>query len=102
MKPLTTEQQEQAIDLIGKLSNETMQINAPFAYYIQSAKAFLNSLKPKVYVCCLEVDNFVYLENLEKDYWCDDIQYAKSFNSIEEYRELISKVEKNEGLNTSS
>jgi len=28
-----------------------MQINAPFAYYIQSAKAFLNSLKPKVYVC---------------------------------------------------
>jgi hypothetical protein len=45
MKQLTTEQQEQAVELIERSIHENQE------RYILSAKAFLQSLKPKVYVC---------------------------------------------------
>ena len=49
MKQLTKEQQEQAVELIElSLNQETLYDRM---MYIQSAKAFLQSLKPKVYVC---------------------------------------------------
>ena len=49
MKQLTTEQQEQAVELIElSLNQETLYDRM---MYIKSAKAFLQSLKPKVYVC---------------------------------------------------
>jgi hypothetical protein len=49
MKQLTKEEQEQAVELIElSLNLETLYDRN---IYIRSAKAFLQSLKPKVYVC---------------------------------------------------
>jgi hypothetical protein len=49
MKQLTTEQQEEMFKMIEHLSKEDALMNKD--YYIDKAKAFLQSLKPKVYVC---------------------------------------------------
>ena len=49
MKQLTTEQQEEMLKMIEHLSKEDALMNKD--YYIDKAKAFLQSLKPKVYVC---------------------------------------------------
>ena len=49
MKQLTKEQQQEMLKMIEHLSKEDALMNKD--YYIDKAKAFLNSLKPKVYVC---------------------------------------------------
>ena len=49
MKELTKEQQEEMLKMIEHLSKEDALMNKD--YYIDKAKDFLNSLKPKVYVC---------------------------------------------------
>jgi len=49
MKLLTTEQQQEMLKMIEHLSKEDALMNKD--YYIDKAKDFLNSLKPKVYVC---------------------------------------------------
>jgi len=49
MKQLTKEQQQEMLKMIEHLSKEDALMNKD--YYIDKAKAFLQSLKPKIYVC---------------------------------------------------
>jgi hypothetical protein len=90
MKQLTTEQQEQALDLIERSIGEN-QVN-----YIQSAKTFLQSLKPKIYVGCIDHSDMVFLEHKENEYWNSDIREAINFYSIDEARAVLDSIEKDE------
>lgn len=99
MKQLTKEQQEQAVELIKGL----MQKN-PMDNYIESAKAFLQSLKPKIYVCKIdEKEKIEYLQgfyanNIFLPQWNTSIGTAKQFNLFEEARELLNSIEKDDNF----
>lgn len=91
MKQLTTEKQQQAIELISDLAE-----NEPNDY-IALAKEFLNSLKPKVYVCKIAgFCTFFYCDN--DIIWTLNIDEATSFNSTEKAREALYSIPKDEGF----
>ena len=95
MKQLTKEQQEQAVELIEKIS--TMPCHASYANntnYVQSAKTFLQSLKPKIYIGCIDHSDMVFLENKEDEYWCSDIDKAINFDSFDEARAVLESIKK--------
>lgn len=95
MKPLNKEQQEQAIEIIEKVSNEAPQ--GAYRYYVEKAQAFLNSLKPKIYICKISGCYLsYYLEHIDGFTWNNDISIAKPFNSIEEAREVLDSIQKDE------
>ena len=78
MKQLTKEQQEEMLKMIEHLSKEDAFINRD--YYIDKAKAFLQSLKPKVYVCIIHNNgkiNFWKDDYFETGSWSTRIEDAK-------------------------
>jgi hypothetical protein len=93
MKLLTTEQQEQAVELIElSLNLETLYDRN---IYIRSAKAFLQSLKPKVYVCNIDEDGLMFY--LREDNLFDmDFELAKYFHEFDEARSVLDSIEKYE------
>ena len=95
MKQLTKEQQEQAVEIIEKfiLVKESPSKYDP-TYFINSAKAFLKSLKPKVYVCKIRSNEIYYLKE-DCVGWCNYTNIAKGFSSIEEAREVLQILKKN-------
>ena len=95
MKQLTKEQQEHAVELIEKFSLGCQPSNY-YKQFVKHAQAFLQSLKPKVYVCHLDDGDLYYFGDI--DIWELDIDESKSFNSIEEARTLLDSIEKYEGL----
>ena len=92
MKQLTKEQQEQAVELIELvLKPETLGNRM---MYIQSAKAFLQSIKPKVYVGQMrQVNTLFFYDNTNA--LCEDIEFAYSFDSVEQAQEYKAKCEIN-------
>jgi hypothetical protein len=95
MKQLTKEQQEQAVEIINDLLG---QIESPWANdisYIHSAKAFLQSTKPKIYVCQNVCGTFYYYSKFILNKEVINEKYIKSltdahrFDSIEEAQEFI-------------
>ena len=88
MKQLTKEQQEQAVELIEK----SIIDSGDYSKYIESAKAFLQSLKPKIYVCQNISGTFYYFSKsvLNEDYVCS-INDAHRFDSIEDARIFIDE-----------
>ena len=85
MKQLTKEQQEQAVELITVLSEKERND------YIQLAKAFLQSLKPKIYVCSIDEENYIcYLG--DKCIFYDEIESALIFDNIEDARKLMERT----------
>ena len=89
MKQLTKEQQEQAVELIERSIVENQ------GNYIQSAKTFLQSLKPKVYIGCLDEDSvMIFVKDENKDSWVDNIEQAKGFNEYDEAKAALDYVEK--------
>jgi hypothetical protein len=98
MKQLTKEQQEQAVELIESivLSTEKSSIYNRAAF-IQSAKTFLQSLKPKIYIGRVDASrDIVFLEHQEDEYWNSDIGDAINFHSIDEARAVLDSIEKDE------
>jgi hypothetical protein len=92
MKQLTKEQQEQAVELIERSIRENQ------GNYIQSAKTFLQSLKPKIYIGCLEDDGIIiFLQHENENYWVDDIEQAKSFNEYDEAKISLDNIKKYKG-----
>lgn len=92
MKQLTKEQQKQAIELI-----EGLIVKNPMDNYIQSAKAFLQSLKPKIYVCQIRPEltrTSIYFFDVVNAI-CIEKKYAQSFDTIEQAREYKAKCEFN-------
>ena len=92
MKPLTTEQQEQAVELIELgLKPET---SGNRMMYIQSAKAFLQSLKPKVYVCQNNCGFFYFFSKsvLNEDFIIGESN-AHRFDSIEQAEMFINEYQ---------
>jgi hypothetical protein len=89
MKQLTKEQQEHAVELIELgLKPETLYDKM---MYIQSAKAFLQSLKPKIYVCSIDKENYIcYLG--DKCIFYDEIESALIFDNIEDARKLMERT----------
>ena len=87
MKPLTTEQQEQAVEILERIANDE-----PKDYYYESAKAFLNSLKPKVYVCQNDGGFFYFFSKsvLNEDFIIGESD-AHSFDSIEQAEMFITE-----------
>lgn len=81
MKQLTKEQQEEMLQFIEYLSKEDAFINKD--YYIDKAKAFLQSLKPKIYVCQLfgigEI-RFWKGAHISGALWVSEIEDAKSYS----------------------
>ena len=94
MKPLTTEQQEQAIELIERVANDE-----PKDYYYESAKDFLQSLKPKVYVCNNNHGSMFFFSKsvLNEDFVITESD-AHIFNSIEDAREILDSIQKDDGI----
>jgi hypothetical protein len=91
MKQLTKEQQEQAVELIERSIVENQ------GNYIQSAKTFLQSLKPKFYIGCVDASrDMVFLEHKENEYWNLDIREAINFYSFDEARAVLDSIEKDE------
>jgi Rad3-related DNA helicase len=91
MKQLTKEEQEQAVELIEK----SIQDEGMYSEYIQSAKTFLQSLKPKIYIGCVDKDSvMIFLKDENKDYWRYDIEQAKVFNEYDEAKAALDYVEK--------
>ena len=78
MKQLTKEQQEQAVELIElSLNLETLYDRN---IYIRSAKAFLQSLKPKCYVCIIHNNGKIKFwkdDYFETGNWSTSIEDAK-------------------------
>ena len=90
MKQLTKEQQEQAVDILERVANDS-----PKEYYYDSAKAFLQSLKPKVYVCEItESGKVKYLSLAERNYshWNEDVNEAIKYDSVEDARNMIKQL----------
>ena len=90
MKQLNKEQQQQAIELISDLAE-----NEPNDY-IALAKAFLQSLKPKIYICQIRQANTIFFFSksiLNQDFVIDE-SYAHIFNSIEEARIGLNDISK--------
>ena len=86
MKLLTTEQQEQAVEILERIANDE-----PKDYYYESAKAFLQSLKPKIYVCSIDEENYIcYLG--DKCIFYDEIESALIFDNIEDARKLMERT----------
>ena len=95
MKQLTKEQQEQVLTLVEHLSKEDSFMNKE--YYINAAKTFLQSLKPKIYVGCVDASrDIVFLEHQEDEYWCSIIERAINFYSFDEARTVLDSIEKDE------
>jgi len=92
MKELTKEQQQEILKMIEHLSKEDALMNKD--YYIDKAKAFLQSLKPKVYVCKIRSNEIYYLKE-DCVGWCNYTNIAKGFSSIEEAREVLQILKKN-------
>jgi len=92
MKQLTKEQQEQAVELIEKIF-DTKTTNE-HREYIQSAKAFLQSIKPKVYVGQIRQANTLFFYD-NTNALCEDIEFAYSFDSVEQAQEYKAKCEIN-------
>ncbi len=90
MKQLTTEQQEEMLKMIEHLSKEDALMNKD--YYIDKAKAFLNSLKPKVYVCQNNEGFFYFFSKsvLNEDFVVNESD-AHRFYSIEQAEVFIDK-----------
>lgn len=80
MKQLTKEQQEQAVELIEKSITDA----GDYSNYIESAKAFLQSLKPKYYVCMLTKGEIRYLTNDAR--LMKDKKLAFEFDNINDAR----------------
>ena len=85
MKQLTKEQQQEMLKMIEHLSKEDALMNKD--YYIDKAKAFLQSLKPKIYVCQNRCGQFYFIDNvgdpvpLEED--------ALKFETVEDAQNFI-------------
>jgi hypothetical protein len=90
MKQLTKEQQEQAVELIEKSITE----NVSYKDYIESAKAFLQSLKPKVYVCSVTSGEISFYKTNPvngNDYFTSDIHSANTYN-IEDAQDVKNRL----------
>jgi hypothetical protein len=96
MKQLTKEEQEQAVELIESIVSSTEKSSIyNRAAFIQSAKTFLQSLKPKVYIGCINPSyEIVFLEHKEDEYWCSVIEEAINFYSFDEARAALDSIEK--------
>jgi len=90
MKLLTKEQQEEMLKMIEHLSKEDAFINRD--YYIDKAKAFLQSLKPKVYVCQNNGGFFYFFSKLvlNEDFVVTE-SYAHIFDSTEQAEVFIDE-----------
>ena len=96
MKLLTKEEQEQAVQIIKNLTQDSVQ-----DFYYESAKAFLKSLKPKVYMCQIDEDKHIYFLNANRN-WDLLFESAMFFDSIKmQGRCWIVKI-KTKAVNTSS
>jgi len=93
MKQLTKQEQEQAVELITDLVESTEK-SAIYnrAEYIESAKAFLQSLKPKIYVCQNNCGFFYFFTKsvLNEEFALDE-SYAHRFDSIEQAQIFIDE-----------
>jgi len=91
MKQLTTEQQEQAVELIEKFSLGC-QPSGYYKQFVKHAKAFLQSLKPKVYVCQNRCQVFYFFS---KSVLNEDFVVAESdahiFDSLEQAEMFIDE-----------
>ena len=92
MKLLTTEQQEQAVEILERIANDE-----PKDYYYESAKAFLNSLKPKVYVCQNNGGFFYFFSKsvLNEDFVVTESD-AHIFDSTEQAEVFIDEYKNND------
>jgi hypothetical protein len=85
MKQLTKEEQEQAVELIESIVSSTEKSSIyNRAAFIQSAKTFLQSLRPKIYVGMVNINNlqFFYYEGCSS--WVINPKDAYSFKSIDD------------------
>jgi len=90
MKQLTKEEQEQAVELIEQSTTDL----GDYINYIHSAKAFLQSLKPKIYVGQIRQANTILFFD-RTSALTDDIQFAYSFIGIDAAKEFKDKCEIN-------
>jgi hypothetical protein len=96
MKQLTKEQQEQAVELITHLSKETGNLMNK-EYYIDKAKDFLHSMKPKIFVCQDICGTFYYFsKSVLNDNFVISINDAHRFDSIEQANIFISEQSERE------
>ena len=89
MKELTKEQQEQAVDILERVANDS-----PKEYYYESAKAFLQSLKPKVYVCSVTSGEISFYKTNPvngNEYFTSDIHSANTYN-IEDAQDVKNRL----------
>lgn len=96
MKQLTTEQQEQAIEIIEKFMLENENPDKYQSYLIGCAKAFLERVKPKIYIVLIGQANTVFFFSksvLDLDFVIDESD-AHIFNSIEEARIGLNDISK--------
>jgi len=93
MKQLTKEQQEQAVELIEKFSLGC-QPSDYYKQFVKHAQAFLQSLKPKVYVGQIRQANTLFFYD-NTNALCEDIEFAYSFDSVEQAQEYKAKCEIN-------
>lgn len=103
MKPLNEQQQKEAIELIDTLCS--MPVDGWLSEdYIESAKDFLQSLKPKICICIIDEEEEIgflqgfHNDNIVSPEWRPLIQLAKQFKSIEEAREVLNSIQKDDGF----
>jgi hypothetical protein len=91
MKQLTKEEQEQVMRLVEELSQEDSSIINE-EYYIYTAKTFLQSLKPKIYVCKKQCGTIVYFTKsvLNHDFVFHENE-AHRFDSVEQAQTFIDE-----------
>ena len=90
MKQLTKEQQEHAVELIEKFSLGCQPSNY-YKQFVKHAKAFLQSLKPNIYVCSIDEEHYIcYLG--DKCIFYDEIESALIFDNIEDARKLMERT----------
>ena len=91
MKQLTKEQQEHAVELIEKFSLGCQPSNY-YKQFVKHAQAFLQSLKPKVYVCHNNGGFFYFFSKsvLNEDFIIGESD-AHRFDSIEQAEMFIDE-----------
>jgi hypothetical protein len=86
MKSLTTEQQQEAIRIIKGLANHLNNKLNEHIDLTDSAKRFVNSLKPKYYIAINQCGNLKFVSH---GITVEDKQDALSFDTIDEACEYI-------------
>lgn len=85
MELLNKEQQDLAISVFNDMASGNM---AKVENYVKLAKDFLQSLKPKIFICSKGINNnILYLTQLNS--WVDTPIQARVFSSTEEALEIF-------------